>query len=210
MNIAIIGAGNVGKALASSAIRAGHTVRISGSGSASAAAAAAATGARPANTNQEAVAGADIVVLAVWYATADAVLAELGSALDGKVVIDTTNPVRPDLSGLLVEGASAAERLQAQAPNASIVKAFNTVFAARQADPFVDGTPVDALIAGTDEAAKAAVSEFAASLGFNPIDVGDLEQARALESFALLHMLIQVRTGGSWQGGWKLLEPRAA
>jgi predicted dinucleotide-binding enzyme len=83
------------------------------------------------------------------------------------------------------------------------------VFASRQADPFVDGVAIDSLIAGNDEAAKATVSELAASLGFRPIDVGSIEMSRGLESFALINMLIQVRTGGSWRGGWKLLEPAA-
>lgn len=210
MKIAIIGAGNVGTALATSSVRAGHQVTISGSGPLSAVKAATASGARAAATNRDAVQGADVVVLAVWFASADDVLAELGDALDGKVVIDTTNPVKPDLSGLLFEGTSAAELLQAKIPDARVVKAFNTVFAARQADPFVDGTSVDALYAGDDEAAKATVAEYAASLGFHPIDVGALDLARSLESFALLNMLIQVRTGGSWQAGWKLLEPKAA
>jgi predicted dinucleotide-binding enzyme len=160
-------------------------------------------------SNLAAVQGADIVVLAIWYGVVEDVVRELGSALDGKVVVDVTNPVMPDLSSLLFESGSAAERIQAQAPGARVVKAFNTVFASRQADPFVDGTPIDALIAGDDEAAKATVTELASSIGFRPIDVGPLSLSRSLEAFALLHMTIQVRTAGSWQGGWKLLEPAA-
>ena len=210
MKIAIIGAGNVGKALATSSVRAGHHVTISASGQGSAVRAAEATGAHAAATNRDAVAGADVVVLAVWYASVDDVLVELGNALDNKVVIDTTNPVKSDLSGLLFAGTSAAEQLQAKVPGASVVKAFNTIFAARQADPFVNGTPVDALYAGDDEDAKATVARYATSMGFRPIDVGRLDLARALESFALLNMQIQVHTNGSWQGGWKLLEPKAA
>lgn len=209
MNIAIIGSGNVGRALASSSVRAGHNVTISGSDAASAQAGAAGSGARAAASNLEAVQGADVVVIAVWSGAVDKVLAELGDALDGKVVIDVTNPVKADLSGLLLEGTSAGEQIQARIPTVPVVKAFNTVFAARQADPFVDGIALDALIAGDDEAAKATVSELAASLGFRPIDVGSIEMSRGLESFALINMLIQVRTGGSWQGGWKLLDPAA-
>jgi NADPH-dependent F420 reductase len=209
MNIAIIGAGSVGTALASSSVRAGHGVRISGSGTERAARAAAESGAQGAASNLDAVTGADVVVLAVWYGVVDGVLQELGAALDGKVVVDVTNPVKPDLSGLLFESGSAAERIQEQVPGARVVKAFNTVFASRQADPFVDGTPVDVLIAGDDEAAKATITELASSIGFRPFDVGDLSRARSLEEFALLNMTIQVRTGGSWQGGWKLLEPAA-
>lgn len=209
MNIAIIGSGNVGKALASSMVRAGHSVTITGSDASSPRAAAAATGARAVATNLEAVQGADMVVIAVWFGVVDGVLAELGDALTGKVVVDVTNPVKPDLSGLLFEGTSAGEKIQDLIPDSFVVKAFNTVFAARQADPFVDGVALDALIAGDDEAAKATVSGLAVSLGFQPIDVGSIEMSRGLEWFALINMLIQVRTGGSWQGGWKLLEPAA-
>ena len=209
MKIAIIGSGNVGKAFASSMVRAGHSVTMSGSDVASPRTAAAETGARASATNLEAVEGADVVVIAVWYGVVDGVLAELGDALAGKVVIDVTNPVKPDLSGLLFEGTSAGEKIQALIPNVPVVKAFNTVFAARQADPFVDGVALDALIAGNDAAAKATVSELAVSLGFRSIDVGSIEMSRGLEWFALINMLVQVRTGGSWQGGWKLLEPAA-
>jgi 8-hydroxy-5-deazaflavin:NADPH oxidoreductase len=209
MKIAIIGGGNVGKAIAASSIRAGHSVTISSSDAASASAAAAATGASSAASNAEAVRDADIVVIAVWYGVVDGLLDELGDALNGKVVVDVTNPVKPDLSGLLFEDESAAEKIQARVPNARVVKAFNTVFASRQADPFVDGVALDALIAADDEAAKATVAEFAGSLGFRSLDIGGLELARGLEEFALINMLIQVRTGGSWQGGWKLLEPAA-
>src|SRR5688500_5003575 len=110
MNIAIIESGNVGKALASSSVRAGHTVTISGSDAASAQAGATESGARAAASNLEAVQGADVVVIAVWYGVVDQVLAELGDALQGKVVIDVTNPVKPDLSRLLFEGTSAGEQ----------------------------------------------------------------------------------------------------
>ena len=88
MNIAIIGAGNVGAALATSAVRAGHQVTISGSGSASAAAAAAATGATAATTNRDAVAGADIVVLAVKPQDFPALLGEIAPSVSpGQTVL---------------------------------------------------------------------------------------------------------------------------
>lgn len=209
VNIAILGAGNVGRALAASSVRAGHSVAISSSDVAGAQEAASLTGARAAASNREAVADADIVVIAVWYGVVDGVLDELGDALEGRIVVDVTNPVKSDLSGLLFEGTSAAEQIQARIPTVPVVKAFNTVFAARQADPFVDGVAIDALIASDNDAAKARVSALAASIGFRPIDVGGLELARGLEAFALINMLIQVRSGGSWQGGWKLLEPAA-
>ncbi len=110
MDIAIIGAGKVGKALTTSAIRAGHTVTVSSAGSASAKALADETGARVAESNRAGVEGADLVILAVPYTAMDAVLGDVGAALDGKIVVDATNPIRADYSGLATEGRSAPKR----------------------------------------------------------------------------------------------------
>jgi predicted dinucleotide-binding enzyme len=126
------------------------------------------------------------------------------------VVVDATNPLRPDYQGLAVEGTSAAEQVQARVKGAKVVKAFNTALAARQADPLVDGTPLDAFVAGDDEQAKATVMELARSIGFHPIDAGPLELARALEALALLNIMLQIRNNWTWQTGWKLVGPTSA
>jgi NADPH-dependent F420 reductase len=210
MKIAIIGAGNVGKALSGSFVRAGHDVTISSQHPDNARAAAAETGAEAAATNAEAVPSAEVVVLAVPYGALADVVDELGDALTGKVVVDATNPLRPDYQGLAVEGTSAAEQVQARVKGAKVVKAFNTALAARQADPFVDGTPLDAFVAGDDEQAKATVMELARSIGFHPIDAGPLELARALEALALLNIMLQIRNNWTWQTGWKLVGPTSA
>lgn len=139
MNIAIIGAGNVGRALTGSAVKAGHSVTVSSRGGDSALALARATGARAAASDREAVEAADVIVLAIPYGTVDEVLGDTGAALAGKVLVDATNPVKADFSGLATNGISGAERIQSKAPGASVVKAFNTAFAARQADPKVAG-----------------------------------------------------------------------
>jgi NADPH-dependent F420 reductase len=210
MKIAIIGAGNVGKALSGSFVRAGHDVTISSQHPDNARAAAAETGAEAAATNAEAVPSAEVVVLAVPYGALAEVVDELGDALTGKVVVDATNPLRPDYQGLAVEGTSAAEQVQARVKGAKVVKAFNTALAARQADPLVDGTPLDAFVAGDDEQAKATVMELARSIGFHPIDAGPLELARALEALALLNIMLQIRNNWTWQTGWKLVGPTSA
>jgi NADPH-dependent F420 reductase len=210
MKIAIIGAGNVGKALSGSFVRAGHDVTISSQHPDNARAAAAETGAKAAATNAEAVPSAEVVVLAVPYGALAEVVDELGDALTGKVVVDATNPLRPDYQGLAVEGTSAAEQVQARVKGAKVVKAFNTALAARQADPLVDGSPLDAFVAGDDEQAKATVMELARSIGFHPIDAGPLELARALEALALLNIMLQIRNNWTWQTGWKLVGPTSA
>jgi len=210
MKIAIIGAGNVGKALSGSFVRAGHDVTISSQHPDNARAAAAESGAKAAATNAEAIPDAEVVVLAVPYGVLAEVVDELGDALNGKVVVDATNPLRPDYQGLAVEGTSAAEQVQARVKGARVVKAFNTALAARQADPLVDGTALDGFVAGDDEQAKATVLELARSIGFHPIDAGPLASARALEALALLNIMLQIRNNWTWQTGWKLVGPTSA
>jgi 8-hydroxy-5-deazaflavin:NADPH oxidoreductase len=208
MNIAIIGAGNVGKAITSSATRAGHAVALSSANGDSAIAAAQEFGARAAGSNREAVEGADVVILAVPYPAVDAVLAEVGDQLDGKVLVDATNPLKPDYSGLAFDDTSGAQEIQRKAPRARVVKAFNTAFAARQADPKVaGGLRVDGYAAGDDQQAKDEVLALLADVGFNPVDVGPLAMARHLEGMAWLNISLQMKNGWSWQASWKLIGP---
>jgi 8-hydroxy-5-deazaflavin:NADPH oxidoreductase len=207
MNIAIIGAGNVGKALATSALRAGHSVTVSSSSGDSASIVARETGATAAASNGEAVEGADLVVIAVPYMSIVGVLDDVGPQLGGKIVVDATNPLKPDYSGLATEGTSAAEEIQAKIPTARVVKAFNTAFAARQADPAISGIDVDGFVAADDEEAKAIVLDLVKGMGFHPIDAGQLAMSRYLEGLAFLNISLQMRHGWSWQAGWKLVGP---
>jgi 8-hydroxy-5-deazaflavin:NADPH oxidoreductase len=208
MNIAIIGAGNVGNAITGSATRAGHSVTLSSAKGDSAITAAQESGARAAASNREAVEGADVVILAIPYTAVDEVLAEVGGALAGKVLVDATNPLKPDYSGLATNGTSGAEEIQSKAHGARVVKAFNTAFAARQADPNVaGGLRVDGYAAGDDEEAKQAVLGLLADIGFNPVDVGPLAMARYLEGMAWLNISLQMKNGWSWQASWKLVGP---
>ena len=88
-----------------------------------------------------------------------------------------------------------------------MVKAFNTAFASRQADPVVDGARVDGYVAGDDAEAKAAVLQLVESIGFVPIDVGPLAMSRALEGMGLINITLNIRDGWPWQDGWKLVGP---
>ena len=92
-------------------------------------------------------------------------------------------------------------------PAARVVKAFNTAFAARQADPAISGVHVDGFVASDDDEAKAVVLDLVKGMGFNPIDAGQLTMARALEALAFLNISLQLRHGWSWQSGWKLVGP---
>jgi predicted dinucleotide-binding enzyme len=203
MDIAIIGAGNVGTALAGALARAGHRVTISAKHPEHAASAAQLTGAGSASTNKEAVAAGDIVILAIPGTAVDAVVGDVGQDLTGKIVVDVSNRPTPDPSG---PGTSAAEELQARIPGASVVKAFNTAFATRQADPVVGGVPADGFVAGDDEGAKRKVLGVVESIGFRPVDAGSLAAARTLEGMAWLNISRNMQ-GGTWQDAWVLLGP---
>jgi predicted dinucleotide-binding enzyme len=203
MNIGIIGAGNVGKALATASVRAGHAVKISSTMPEEAARVAAAAGASAASSNQAVVANADVVILAVPFDAIRGIVDELGAALDGKVLVDVTNRFAPEQLG----GQSNAEQAQAMAPSARVLKAFNTIFASQQADPTIDGVQLDGFVAGDDAGAKQQALELVASLGFRPIDAGPLAMARALEGMGTLNISLNAANGWPWQSGWKLLGP---
>jgi len=202
MKVAIIGAGNVGTALATSITRAGHDVTISASSPDSAKAAAEEVGAKAAGSNVAAVSEATVVILAVPYVGAgEAVANEIRDVVAGKTIIDVTNPIKLDYSGLATNGSSAAEEFQKLLPSASVVKAFNTVFAANQANPTRE---IDGYVAGDDVKAKETVIELVESIGMQPLDVGPLSAARALEGMAYLNIGLNAANSWSWTSAWKL------
>jgi NADPH-dependent F420 reductase len=203
MKIGIIGAGNVGQALAVASVRAGHAVTITSTTLEEAERVAADVGVRSAPSNRAAVADAEVVILAVPFDAVSTITAELGDALNGKIVIDVTNRFAPEQ----LNGPSNAELIRDMAPNAKIIKAFNTIFAARQVDPVVDGIQLDGFVAGDDAAAKQQVLDLVRSLGFRPIDAGPLAMARALEGMGTLNIALNMTNGWPWQSGWKLLGP---
>src|SRR3954451_6556811 len=139
MNIAIIGVGNVGGALAGSATQAGHQVTLAAQDRSHAERVAGDTGARAADTVADAAADAEVIVLAVPATAVSDVVGALGDAASGKVIVDATNPLNESYSDLTTSGTSAAEQLQSTAPNARVVKAFNTIFASRHGNASEDG-----------------------------------------------------------------------
>ena len=203
MQIAIIGAGNVGRALAASLTRAGHDVTITAEHADHATEAASQTGATAGTSNASAAANAEVVVLAVPAASIGRIASAMGSSLDGKVVIDVTNRPTPSADG---SATSIAEELQGQIPGAHVVKAFNTLFASRQADPNVGGIAPDGFVAGDDAAAKQTVLDVVESVGFRPVDAGSLASARTLEGMAWLNIQRNM-AGGTWQDAWVLVGP---
>jgi NADPH-dependent F420 reductase len=207
MTIGIIGAGNVGSALARAGTKVGHEVTVTARDQQRAQAVASEVGAKVAPDAEEATRRSDIVILAVPYPAVDEVADRIRDAARGKILIDATNPLKSDLSGLAVSEESGAEHIQAMLPESSVVKAFNTVFASNQAEPSKIGTTLDGFYAGNDEGAKRQVEEFLAALGYRAIDAGDLTAARALEHMAFLNITLNARNGWPWQSGWKLVGP---
>ena len=182
-SVSVIGLGNMAGALAGRALVGGNAVEVIGRDPAKAKELAAALGGATAGTAGTAPAG-DIVVLAVPYASAVPVVARYGDALAGKVIIDITNPINADATGLVTpDGTSGAQEIAKAAPaSAHVVKAFNTVFG----HVLAQGRPLDVLFAGDDARAKASVSAFIESLGLRPLDTGGLAMARWLEGAGLL------------------------
>lgn len=202
MKIGIIGAGNVGSALGRASTRAGHAVTISAGHPEEAAKVAKEVGARGAKTNPDAVADADVVILAVPYDAVEGILRELGGRERDKVVIDVSNR----FAGNQLDAPSNAEQIQ-EMTDAPVIKAFNTIFASHQADPKVDGTTLDGFVAGDDARAKETALSLVESLGFRPIDAGPLAMSRALEGMGALNIALNQNNGWPWQTGWKLVGP---
>jgi len=190
MKITILGAGNMGSALAKQLVRAGHEVRITSRDPAKARAVAAAVPGSTVVAARDAAAGSDAIIVATGYAEAVPALRSLG-ALAGKIVIDITNPLTPDYTGLTVGfSSSAAEEIAKAMPGAEVVKAFNTVFAPLLAmgPAATGGQLVPVYVAADSERAKLTVKALIESIGFKAVDAGGLKNARYLEPLAGLNI----------------------
>ena len=194
--IAIIGTGNVAGALGPEFAAQGHDI-VYGSRNPDreeVQSLVERTGGNASATDQAgAVAGADIVVLAVPGGVAEEVVRGLGP-LSGKILLDPTNRVRRADDGYAYHDVdtSNAELIQAAAPEARVVKAFNTLSAGTMIDP---GGPVTIPLAGNDAEAKARVAELVSGMGLEPMDVGPIGAARVLEG--MLTIWLNARSAGT-------------
>jgi hypothetical protein len=187
--IAVIGTGRVGSALGTELAAQGHTI-VYGSRNPSTEAVrdlVARTGdGATAKFQTQAVNGADIVILAVPGMLAGDITKNLGD-LSGKIIIDPTNPLNFTAEGVS-HGVSTSngEIIQAAAPDAFVVKAFNTLSWEYMINPAASGGPISIPLAGNDAAAKARVAEIVESLDLRPIDLGPIDNARWIEGMAVL------------------------
>jgi 8-hydroxy-5-deazaflavin:NADPH oxidoreductase len=204
MEITIIGTGNMARGIGTRAIAGGHTVNVIGKDreQAEEVAAELGDGAQAADS----VSG-EVVVLAVYYGPALDAIEQHGDALDGKVLVDITNPVKEDFSGVVdLPAGSAAQEIAAAAPaGASVVKAFNTTFAGTLVEGEVNGQQLDVFLASDDEAAKSTVRELVESGGLRVVDAGPLASARYLEAAGFLHMRLQDSLGTGYGSALKIV-----
>lgn len=194
MNIAFIGVGNVGSALADRLAQQGHNVTIAArdSGSDTVKAAQAKNANLQVKPVVEAVSKANVVFLATPFAANEAALKSAGN-LSGKIVVDCTNPVGAGLSHGLESKLSGAELVQQTVPSASVVKAFSVYGFENFEDTGYPGyRSGDAdlkpamFIAGDDAEAKNVVSDLCVHLGWEVVDTGPLSMSLHLEHMALL------------------------
>ncbi|MCK0068148.1 NADPH-dependent F420 reductase [Kordiimonas laminariae] len=184
MKIGIIGAGNVGSRLAALISAAGHEVVV---------------GNRNGDTPIEAaVKHGDIIIVAIHYAATVDVLPKYAGQLEGKILVDATNPLNEDWSPMLLgETSSAAEETAKLVRGVKVVKAFNTIFADVMTAEHQNrnGNLTTAFVASDDQGAMEQVANLAASMGFAPVTINKLSAARYLEAVA--HLNIELAVGQS-------------
>jgi predicted dinucleotide-binding enzyme len=192
MRIGIVGKGNVGTAIAAGLSRAGHQVKF---------------GHRdPKEPVAEAAKWGDIIILAVPHGAAADVTRDVGSAADGKTVIDVSNALTEGMELAIGFTTSAAEEIQKMLPKAHVVKAFNTVFAQNQSTGKIGSERLALFVAGDDAKAKKTVMQLGADIGFEPVDAGMLKAARYLEPMGMFMISLGYMLGMGTKIGFKLVK----
>ena len=186
-DVTIFGKGNMGAAIADVLTTGGATVT------------------HLTSADKDATITGDIVVLAVPHPAVEGILADYGDQLAGRIVVDITNPVDFSTFDSLVvpsDGSQAAE-IAAALPGATVLKAFNTNFAATVAGRRVgDAAQTTVLVAGDDTEAKQALIDLVVAGGLQALDAGSLKRARELEAVGFLQLTLAAGEKISWAGGF--------
>ena len=187
-DVTVIGTGNMGQAIAGLVTKSGNVLEVI------------------AETDTDKAVTGDIVVLAVPYAALADIVATRSEQLAGKIVVDITNPVNFETFDSLVVPAdsSAAAGLAAQLPGSTVLKAFNTTFAATLASGTIGDLSTTVQIAGDDADAKALLAGVVTAAGLKAIDAGGLKRARELEAFGFLQITLAAADKFSWTGGFSV------
>jgi 8-hydroxy-5-deazaflavin:NADPH oxidoreductase len=158
----------------------------------------------------EAVADCEVVVYAAPWPAAQQILQSVGP-LAGRILIDCTNPLTADFTGLdLGHSTSAGERIAEWVPGAHVIKAFNNVSSAIMANPVFGEMRATMFYCGDDRQAKSIVRDLAAELDFDAVDAGPLTIARYLEPFAMLYITLAVKEGWGSHCAFRLLHRERA
>ncbi len=211
MDVTILGSGNMARAIAALLLAGGNNITLLGRAPDKAAALAQELASAANATVKSAALGSRItdpvLVNALRYPAAFDVIASYGQQIDGKILVDITNPLNQTFDDLATPpGTSAAEELARVAPaGAKVVKAFNTTFAGLLAQGNVAGQPLDVFIAGDDEQAKVTVAKLIEGSGQRVLDVGPLKRARQLEGLALLSIVLQSKLEKPWMSAVKIV-----
>lgn len=206
MDVTIIGTGNMARGVATRALAGGHTVTLLAHepGGADALAADLPSDVRTGTVGDPAL--GDVVVLAIPYDALGDALSRYQGQLDGRVVVDITNPVDfSSFTPIKVPAGSAAEQVAENAAGAKVAKAFNTTFAGTLTEGSVAGQPLDVLIAADDADAKRAVRQLVEDGGLRAVDAGPLARAHELEALGYLHMALQEPMGTGFASTVKIL-----
>lgn len=209
--VGIIGSGNVGQALARGFLENGYKTTISSRSEEKQKKLEKETEGLKSDSPFNTARDNELIVFAVKGTEAKEALAEIGPEnLSGKTVIDTTNPIAdsPPVNGVLVYfsdiNKSLMEELQAAAPGAKFVKAFNCVGSPFMVNPPFQTQPT-MFICGDDEDAKREVTQLLVEFGWETDDMGNVEAARALEPLAMLWCLPGFREN-RWNHALKMLK----
>jgi len=208
LKIAILGTGGVGSALGSRWGAAGHAIAygsrtphnekvqqlVAKSGKQASA-----------SSPREAISDADVILFAVPWPVARETLAQLGD-LAGRTLIDCTNPLLSDMSGIeLGHVISAGEQIAQWAPGANVVKAFNTASTKVMVNPQFGEHRATMFYCGDDAAAKLMVRRLIEDVGFEAIDAGSLTSSRYLEPLAMLYIHLAFRQGFGSNCAFKIM-----
>lgn len=210
MNLGFIGTGNVGGTLAKKLGKKGHSIFLGTRNTLSHEIKALQTMIGDHSTSssiKDCILNSDILFLATPWPAVDSIAKEYKADLENKVLVDCTNPLKPDLSGLIIAGeSSGAEYIQSLLPKTKIVKAFNTVGYNIMEEPVIDGRKAVMYFSGNDAEALRKVKELILDVGFEPIEAGDLKTSRLLEPFALLWITSAYKFGLSRNFAFSILK----
>jgi predicted dinucleotide-binding enzyme len=206
MKIAIIGTGNVGTALGSNWKKSNHEIIYGSRSPQDEKHIELEKFAQVLTLSQAAMLG-DVIVLATPGQSTEEAINEMGSTLDAKIVIDATNPLKPDLSGLLLYGDnSGGEQIAKWASKSKVVKALNSAFAKVMEQPEINGVKSMMLIAGDDLSVLHTVAELVDDLGFQSQKMNGIRNSRLLEMVGLTLITLGYKEGLGNEIGLSILK----